>query len=64
MKAPGDVELLVQRIQVIPVVGMPEVALDQVGPDERAHGAEFGDAADEFLAGQVDVVDRQHRRKL
>ena len=43
---------------------MPIAAVDIVGPHEGAYRAIFLDAAVELLAGEVDVVDRQHRCHL
>src|SRR5262249_39114642 len=39
-------------------------AVDEVGTEERAHGAQFLHAAQELAASEVDVVWRQHRDEL
>src|ERR1700730_13856155 len=43
---------------------MPITAVDVIGPHKGADRAVFLDAAIELLAGEVDFVDRQHRRHL
>ncbi len=50
VESQGDIEIFVHIVQRIPVVGVPVVVVDQVGAQERAHRAEFGHAAIEFLA--------------
>src|SRR5947207_1821096 len=48
----------------IPVIRMPIAAVDVIRPHKGADRAVLLDAAVEFLTGEVDVVDRQHRRHL
>ena len=64
MEADRDVEFLQQRIERVPIVRMPVAAVDVIRPHESADRAVFVDAAQQLGAGQVDVVDRQHRRHL
>ena len=62
VEAHRDVVFLQQRIERVPIGRMPVAAVDVIRPDERADRAVFVDAAQQFGAGQIDVVHRQHRR--
>src|SRR5262245_59751770 len=64
VEPPRHVELLVQAVERVPVVRVPEVAVHQIRPDERADRAELPHAPDELAGGQVHVVHRQHRDEL
>src|SRR6267143_1915420 len=43
---------------------MPIAAVQVIGPHKGADGAVVAHAAAELLTGEIDVVDRQHRRHL
>ncbi len=64
VESPGHVELFVQRVERLPVVRVPVVAVHEVGPDEGADGSELLDAPKQLPAGEVHVVDGQHGHEL
>ena len=64
VEAPRDVQALVQAVERIPVVGVPVVAVDQVGTQEGPDRAHLSHAAEQLPAGEMDVVRRQHGHEL
>ena len=64
VEAHRHAEFLQQAVERVPVVRMPVAAVEVIRPHEGADRAVFVDAAQQFGAGQVDVVHRQHRRHL
>ena len=64
VEAPRHAEVLVDRVERIPVVRVPVVAVHQVRADERSDGAQLAHAPHELAAGEVHVVHGQHRDEL
>ena len=64
VEAHRDVEFLQQRVKRVPVVRMPVAAIEVIRPHESADRAVIVDATQQFGAGQINVVHRQHRRHL
>ena len=64
VKTPRDIQLFVECVERVPVIGVPEVAVYQVGSHERAGGAQFVYTPHQLPAGQVDIVRGQHGGEL
>ena len=64
VEAHRNVEFLQQRIERVPVGRMPVAAVEVIRPYEGADRAVVVDTAQQFGAGHIDVVHRQHRRHL
>ena len=64
MEAQRDLELLQKTVERVPIGGVPITAVYVIGANEGADRTVLVDAAQQLLAGEVDVVHRQHRRHL
>ena len=64
VEAEGNLEFLEQREQGVPMFRVPVLARQRVGTQVGADGAELAHAPHKLLAGEVNVVDRQHARRL
>src|SRR5262249_35157397 len=60
VEAPRHVEILVRAVEGIPVVGMPEATVHEIGADEGTDGTQLTHAAHQLATGEMHIVNRPH----